>query len=46
MLFLREAEGIYKFGSRRVNIALEKSGQLMVRVGGGFMNIEKFVEKY
>ena len=43
--FLRESEGVYQFGSRRVNIKVEQ-GLLKVRVGGGYLSIEEFLEQY
>lgn len=46
ILFLRESEGVYQFGQRRVNIKLEKGNTIKVRVGGGFMHIDEFLEKY
>ena len=43
ILFLRESEGVYQFGSRRVHIKIEKGNKIMVRVGGGYMSINSFV---
>ena len=40
LMFVRESEGVYKFGSKRVYIKVEKGDQIFVRVGGGFMAIE------
>ena len=45
-MFLRELEGVYRFGSKRVYIKAEKGGKIVVRVGGGFMGIEEFIEQY
>ena len=42
-MFLRQAEGIYSFGSRKVNLRLEKE-QLKVRVGGGYLSLDEFVD--
>jgi Growth-Arrest-Specific Protein 2 Domain len=39
----RESEGVYKYGMKRAFIKIEND-QLIIRVGGGFMNIEEFVE--
>ena len=44
ILFIRESEGVYQFGSKRVYIKCEKGGQIFCRVGGGFMHIEEFIE--
>ena len=46
IMFLRESEGVYTFGQRRVYIKVEKGDQLLVRVGGGFMHIDEFVKQY
>lgn len=56
-MFLREAQGVYKYGSKRVFLKIEKSivnvkghkqplTQIFVRVGGGFMQIDDFIEQY
>ena len=44
ILFLRESEGVYQFGQKRVYIKIEKGNQIKVRVGGGFMHIDEFIE--
>ena len=46
ILFLRESEGIYQFGARRVYIKIGKGNQVLVRVGGGYMQIEDFITQY
>ena len=45
-MFLRESEGVYQFGQKRVYIKVEKGGQIFVRVGGGFMGIDQFITQY
>jgi len=48
--FTREDHGVYVFGSKRVFVKLEQgriiSKDYLVRVGGGFMKIEDFLEVY
>ena len=48
--FIREDAGTYLFGSKRVFIKIENgkiiSKIYIVRVGGGFMRIDEFVELY
>lgn len=44
IMFLRESEGVYQFGSKRIHIKVERGDQLFVRVGGGFMHIDEFVK--
>ena len=46
IMFLRESEGVYQFGQKRVYIKIEKGKKLMVRVGGGYMNIDDFINMY
>ena len=46
IMFLRESEGVYQFGQKRVYIKVEKGNQVFVRVGGGFMHIHEFIELY
>lgn len=42
ILFLRQNEGIYMFGSKRVNLKLEKN-EIKVRTGGGYLSLDEFV---
>lgn len=39
IMFLRESEGVYLFGHRQVHIKVEKGNKVMVRVGGGYVNV-------
>ena len=43
VMFLREQEGVYKYGSKRITIKVQQSGQIMVRIGGGYITIEQFI---
>ena len=43
--FIREVAGIYYYGSKKIAISVER-GKLTVRIGGGYMFIEDFIEKY
>ena len=45
MLFVRESEGVYSYGKRRVFIKIEKDS-IIIRVGGGFLTIDEFIENY
>lgn len=40
---MRESEGVYEFGSKRVMVKEEK-GKIRVRVGGGFLSIDEFLD--
>ena len=46
ILFLRESEGVYQFGSKRVYIKIGKGDSILVRVGGGFMGIAEFINQF
>ena len=46
IMFLRESEGVYQFGQKRVNIKITKGDNILIRVGGGFMGIEQFIKTY
>ncbi len=43
VFFVRESEGVYAFGSKRVMLKAD-NGKLSVRVGGGFLSVEEFVD--
>ena len=45
MLFIRHSEGIYSYGSRKISLKNEND-KLKVRVGGGYLSIEEFIEQY
>ena len=46
ILFLRESEGVYQFGQKRVYIKIGKGQKILVKVGGGFLKIEDFIRLY
>lgn len=43
--FRREEPGVYFFGTKKVFIKIEQ-GRIIIRVGGGFMRIEEFIDIY
>ena len=45
LLFIRESEGVYRYGEKRVILKLERGDKIKVRIGGGFINIDEFIEK-
>ena len=46
IMFLRESDGVYRFGSRRVHIKIEHGEHVLVRVGGGHMALEDFIRQF
>jgi len=45
IMFMRESEGVYEFGSKRIMVKVEKD-KIRVRVGGGFLSIDEFLDQY
>ena len=45
VMFIRLQPGIYSFGSKKVCIKVD-NGKISVRVGGGYMRIDEFLDKY
>merc|ERR1719469_843868 len=45
VMFYRQSPGVYEFGQTKIN--LKVSGErLVVRVGGGFLSIDEFIDQY
>ena len=45
IMFMRESEGVYQFGQRRVMVKVER-GKIMIKVGGGYLSIDEFLQQY
>ena len=45
IMFLRETEGVYQFGTKRVLVKVEKDS-IKIRVGGGFLSLDEFLDQY
>jgi Growth-Arrest-Specific Protein 2 Domain len=45
VIFIRLSPGIYQFGSKKVCVRVEQ-GKINIRVGGGFLQIEEFLDQY
>ena len=45
IMFLRETEGVYQFGTKRVLVKIEKDN-IKIRVGGGFLSLDEFLDQY
>jgi flagellar biosynthesis chaperone FliJ len=45
IMFMRESEGVYQFGSKRVMVRIDQD-KINIRVGGGFLSIDEFLDQY
>ena len=45
IMFLRESEGVYEFGSKRVMVKVERD-KIQIKVGGGYLSIDEFSDQY
>jgi hypothetical protein len=45
IMFMRESEGVYQFGSKRVMVKIDND-KINIRVGGGFLSIDEFLDQY
>ena len=45
IMFMREAQGVYQFGSKRIAVKVEKDS-IIIRVGGGYLSIDEFLDQY
>lgn len=43
IMFMRESEGVYEFGSKRVMVKVA-GGKIQIKVGGGFLSIDEFLD--
>jgi len=43
IMFMRESEGVYQFGTKRIAVKVEKDN-IKIRVGGGFLSIDEFLD--
>jgi chromosome segregation ATPase len=45
IMFMRESEGVYQFGSKRVMVKIDND-KINIRVGGGYLSIDEFLDQY
>jgi len=45
IMFMRESEGIYEFGTKKVYVRVDKD-KINIRVGGGYLSIDEFLDQY
>ena len=43
ILFMRESEGVYQFGTKRVSVRVDMD-RINIRVGGGYLSIDEFLD--
>jgi hypothetical protein len=44
-MFMRESDGVYMFGSKRIAVKVEQNN-IKIRVGGGYLSIDEFIDQY
>ena len=44
-MFMRESEGVYQFGTKRVMVKCVKD-KIEIRVGGGYLSLDEFLDQY
>ena len=42
---MRESEGVYEFGSKRIMVKVERD-KIQIKVGGGYLSIDEFIDQY
>ena len=45
LMFMRETSGVYQFGSKRISVRVE-SNKILIRVGGGYLGIDEFIDQF
>ena len=43
IMFMRESEGVYEFGSKRIAVKVERD-KIMIKVGGGYLSVDEFLD--
>ena len=46
IMFMREQAGVYTFGSKKVNVRVEQGNKIQIRVGGGYLSIDEFLDQF
>jgi hypothetical protein len=44
-MFMRESEGTYQFGTKRVMVRCVRD-KIEIRVGGGYLSLDEFLDQY
>ena len=43
IMFMRESEGVYEFGSRKVKVTVQRD-KIQIKVGGGYLSVDEFLD--
>ena len=46
IMLMRECQGVYQFGQRRVNIKVEQGNKIYVQVGSGYLTAKEFIDQF
>ena len=44
-MFMRETEGVYQFGTKRVWVRCVRD-KIEIKVGGGYLSLDEFLDQY
>ena len=45
VMFIRESEGVYEFGLRKVKVSVQRE-KILIKVGGGQLSIDEFLDQF
>ena len=45
IMFMRESDGVYQFGSKRVRVMCVRD-KIQIQVGGGYLSLDEFLDQY
>ena len=45
IMFMRESDGVYQFGTKRVTVRVDQN-RINIKVGGGYLSIDEFLDQY
>lgn len=43
IMFMRESQGVYEFGSRKIRVNVQRD-KISIKVGGGYLSIDEFLD--
>jgi len=45
IMFMRESDGVYQFGSKRIRVMCVRD-KIQIQVGGGYLSLDEFLDQY